>query len=257
MLREQGVHVVKEAGTEKRQADREKDFQRGIEGADLEDDQQEAQTVAPRVQVTLADALGRHDGDVGDQVAGPEETHRDRGRVGELIRQQVQEALEFFRIDRAKARGEVLYALAHHQAGQFVVKAVGGCPVHACLVGPGAGADCHVVALVELGEQGADIFRAVLAVGIHKHQYFAFGDARARLDRGAIAHAVGMAPHSHLVRLAHQGGTVTRAIVDDDDLGARDHPPQFRQQVHQRRRLVFRGKNNGHMAIHATGLSMV
>ena len=67
--------------------------------------------------------------------------------------------------------------------------------------------------------EAGDVGRVVLAVGVEKHQHFAFRGPGAGLDRWSIAEALRVRDDPGALRFIQRGGFIGRAVVDDDNFG--------------------------------------
>lgn len=240
-----GVAVVAKAGEEEGDGDGGKEFERGKESGDLEDDQQKAHAVLQRLDVAGgADSLLHVDGHVGYGVGAAEERHGGGGGVGESVGQKVQELAELLGAGGAEAGGEIQDAVAGHVAGQPVVEAVGQATVEIGLTGAVAGADDHVVAFFEFGQQLGDVRRLVLAVGIHENEHFAGGGAGAAFYGCAVAHGIGRGDHPRAVFFGHLCGLVGGAIVDHDNFGIGEQRAKRRQGLAQAGGFVLGGQDD-------------
>ena len=102
----------------------------------------------------------------------------------------MKELLEFIGAHRAKTRGQVGHRKASHQGGHPVIEPVGKAPADTRLVAPAAGANYHVIALVEPVQQLRDQSRIVLAVRIHENEDVAGRGPGAALDCRSVAHGI-------------------------------------------------------------------
>ncbi|MNV65307.1 hypothetical protein D3C71_1579980 [compost metagenome] len=107
-----------------------------------------------------------------------------------------------------------------------------------------ARADDHVIAFGERAEQGLDVGRVVLAVGVHEHQDVAAGGTGAALDRRAVAHRVRAGQDLGAVAAADLGGGVGGAVVDHDQFGVRIELAQCRQGTEQAFCFVLGGQDD-------------
>ncbi len=102
-----------------------------------------------------------------------------------------------------------------------------------------AGTHDHVVALVEFRQQGRQILRLVLAVGIHEHEHVAARGPGAGLDRSAVAHGIGMGDQSDAVGGTDVGRVVGGTVVHDNYLATRQHVEHASETAGQARGLRF------------------
>ena len=107
-----GIEVIRQAGKKEAGADRQKQLLRGIQRADLDDDQQEAHTIPQRANMAVADAPGRMYRHIANAEAGAEKTHGDGRRIGKTVGQQVEELAEPVRAHHAEAAGKILHRSA-------------------------------------------------------------------------------------------------------------------------------------------------
>ncbi len=183
----EGMEIPEAAKQKHSGRNRREQFQRRVQRPDLEDDQQEADSVLQRTDVALSDSPCGMDRFVGHRVSRAEEGHGAGCRVGEAVRQQIEEFAEFLAAYCAESGGQVFHLVARHVAREPVVEAVCEATAEARLGACLACADDHVVAFVEAGQQGRDVGRVVLAVGVHEDDHVAARRADSRLDGCSIS----------------------------------------------------------------------
>ena len=218
--REEGIEIGAQPAQEKDQTHREKDFQRRVQRADFEDDQQEAHAILQGLEVTFPLASGGSDRDIGDRVASAEESHGDGGGVGEAVGQEVEEFAEFVGAHRPKAGGQVSDVVASYPTGDPVVETVGQVAAQRGLRVVIPCANGHVVTFIEFVQQPGDVGGVVLTVGVEENQHIASGVTSAGFDRRAIAHGVGVRQSLDAVLGAQRSGVIDGAIVDDQNFRA-------------------------------------
>jgi len=96
------VAVEGKPSEEKDAAQRQEEPHRREQRANLEDDDKEPHPVLKQPDMALAATLRGTDRDIADGKPRAEESHGDRSRVGETVRQQVEEPAEVRRPHRAE-----------------------------------------------------------------------------------------------------------------------------------------------------------
>jgi len=182
---------IRKAHHEHHGAHREKDFQWGKEGGDLDDDGQEAEAVGYNADLAFAGPFFRFDRDIGQTVACPDEGKGDRRGIGKGIGQKVEKAARDGGFHGPVARGEILDPSVADIGCQGVEHAVGKGAVDAAVGAGGPGTHYHVIG-GKFFEKPGDIGRVMLAVSVQKEEVLASGMSNAAFHRCAVAHVVGM-----------------------------------------------------------------
>lgn len=226
------IPVVAQAQKEEGQRHGCEQLQGRVQGGNLEDDQQEADSILDRTNVaTVPHTLRDRNGDIGNRVGASEECHGAGRWVAKSVRQQMQELAEASRAYRTEARSQVHYFEAGHMAGQPVVESIGKAAVNVGLAAAVASADDHVVAFGQLIQQCPDVGRVMLPIGIHEHQNVSTGCACATFDRGTVTHRIGAGKHPNTLFPRNCCGGVGGAVIDYDDLCKWVLQTKFRQRA--------------------------
>ena len=109
---------------------------------------------------------------------------------------------------RAEAGCQVLDRVTGHPGRQLVIDRIADAPGQRCMGLHLPRADRHVEPTLDFFQQKLDVFRVVLAIGVHKYQDVAFGISGAGLDGGTVTHGVNVGQNPDVVLAADFCGVI-------------------------------------------------
>lgn len=210
---EEGKTVIYNSSEEEQKADRQKDPERGEEGGDPGDDEEKAGSVGEQPDLALSGAFSGVDGDEFDAEATAQIAQGKSRGVGEGVGQEVDELSGHREPHQAKTGGEIPYRELRHIGSEFIVD-----PVGEITVALGFRLPCprphHHVEIFPVFEKPGNVFRVVLAIGIHHHHPLPHGIAQPRFNRRPVADIVGVRQYAGPLGGRYLRRVVARAVVD-------------------------------------------